>query len=185
MSIQCFTDVLTLRHLLQQLTFRTEVSWAWPGDDFESATDLCNSLRSNGVFTLPNSNSCTDSYTDSYTNSYTDSDGNGPCNNVQNSLHWIYTDPYSNLYSDSNGYCTQFGTNKVKFNSVSLWHCISIIISIGTSVAFLHIIGIGVGIDVWIGVGKWKHTIRSRVRGSIPNLTQSFTKTNFLIQKWK
>ena len=60
-----------------------------------------------GVFALPNSNSCADSYTDS--------DVNGLYDNVQNCLHWTYTDSYS----DSNGFCTQFGTNistdKVEF----------------------------------------------------------------------
>ena len=94
-------------------------------------------------------------FTLSDSDSYTDSNENESYNNVQNYFHWIYTNPYSDSYSDSTVYCTQFGTNKVKFNSFSLLLCIGITIAIGPSLAFLHIIGIGVG----IGVGQCKHTI--------------------------
>ena len=64
-----------------------------------------------GVFSLPDSDSYTDSDSDSYEIGFND--------NVKNCFCWTYTDSYCNSYSDFNGYCTQFGTNigtdKVEF----------------------------------------------------------------------
>ena len=64
--------------------------------------------RLNGVFTLPNSDSCTDSEWIEFSD------------NVHECFHWTYTNPIFNSYSDSKGYCSQFGTdistNTVEFN---------------------------------------------------------------------
>ena len=64
-----------------------------------------------GVFTLPDS--------DSYTNSYSDSYEIGFNNNVQNCFHSTYTDSYCHSYSDADGYCTQFDTD-ISTNKVVL-----------------------------------------------------------------